>query len=205
MTLEAGVQVDVDWPGRREPLPADIDLSAFRIIREAVTNVLPCRHQPVPGLDRPAGRVPVDRGYRQRARRPGQQDQSGRDRLRDHRHARARHAARRRLLGWPAPRRWLPRHRPAASAHALPMTIRVILADGLSGSLVCAGLRMLIEQTPDIDVAGEAGTGAEAVQLARNTASDVVVIESHAGHGRHRGNPDIIAGETRARVLMPTS
>jgi signal transduction histidine kinase len=40
--LEAGVrvEVDVDWHGSREPLPADIDLSAFRIIQEAVTNVV---------------------------------------------------------------------------------------------------------------------------------------------------------------------
>jgi signal transduction histidine kinase len=37
---EAGVQVEVDWHGSREPLPADIDLSAFRIIQEAVTNVV---------------------------------------------------------------------------------------------------------------------------------------------------------------------
>ena len=40
VTLDAGVQVDVDWRGSREPLPADIDLSAFRIIQEAVTNVV---------------------------------------------------------------------------------------------------------------------------------------------------------------------
>jgi signal transduction histidine kinase len=39
-TLDAGVQVEVDWHGSREPLPADIDLSAFRIIQEAVTNVV---------------------------------------------------------------------------------------------------------------------------------------------------------------------
>jgi signal transduction histidine kinase len=39
-TLDAGVKVDVDWHGSREPLPADIDLSAFRIIQEAVTNVV---------------------------------------------------------------------------------------------------------------------------------------------------------------------
>ena len=30
----------MDWRGSREPLPADIDLSAFRIIQEAVTNVV---------------------------------------------------------------------------------------------------------------------------------------------------------------------
>jgi signal transduction histidine kinase len=32
------VRVEVDWRGSRAPLPADIDLSAFRIIQEAVTN-----------------------------------------------------------------------------------------------------------------------------------------------------------------------
>ena len=37
---DAGVQVEVDWHGSREPLPADIDISAFRIIQEAVTNVV---------------------------------------------------------------------------------------------------------------------------------------------------------------------
>jgi len=30
----------VEWRGSREPLPADIDLSAFRIIQEAVTNAV---------------------------------------------------------------------------------------------------------------------------------------------------------------------
>ena len=103
---DAGVQVEVDWHGSREPLPADIDISAFRIIQEAVTNVVRQRHQPVPGRDRPAGRAAVDRGHRQRPRR-----QHGGDRLRDHRHARARRTARRRLLGRPAPPRGLPRHR----------------------------------------------------------------------------------------------
>ena len=47
MTLDAGVQVEVEWLGSREPIPADIDLSAFRIIQEAVTNVV--RHA---GTDR---------------------------------------------------------------------------------------------------------------------------------------------------------
>jgi signal transduction histidine kinase len=37
---DAGVQVQVDWHGSRDTLPADIDLSAFRIIQEAVTNVV---------------------------------------------------------------------------------------------------------------------------------------------------------------------
>ena len=37
----AGVRVDVRWRGETSrPLPPDIDLSAFRIIQEAVTNVV---------------------------------------------------------------------------------------------------------------------------------------------------------------------
>jgi signal transduction histidine kinase len=58
MTLEAGVRVEVDWHGSREPLPADIDLSAFRIIQEAVTNVV--RHA---GTDQ--CRVSIDQQDRQ--------------------------------------------------------------------------------------------------------------------------------------------
>jgi signal transduction histidine kinase len=39
-TADAGVRVELRWLGPRRPLPADIDLSAFRIIQEAVTNVV---------------------------------------------------------------------------------------------------------------------------------------------------------------------
>jgi signal transduction histidine kinase len=39
-TRDAGLRVDVRWRGDRRPLPPDIDLSAFRVIQEAVTNVI---------------------------------------------------------------------------------------------------------------------------------------------------------------------
>jgi DNA-binding NarL/FixJ family response regulator len=55
------------------------------------------------------------------------------------------------------------------------MTIRVVLAD--DQPLVRAGLRVLIADTPDLDVVGEAGTGAQAVQLARDVRPDVVVMD----------------------------
>jgi signal transduction histidine kinase len=38
--MSAGVRVDVRWRGEQRPLPIDIDQSAFRIIQEAVTNVV---------------------------------------------------------------------------------------------------------------------------------------------------------------------
>jgi DNA-binding NarL/FixJ family response regulator len=55
------------------------------------------------------------------------------------------------------------------------MTIRVVLAD--DQPLVRAGLRVLIADTPDLDVVGEAGTGAQSVQLARDIHPDVVVMD----------------------------
>jgi signal transduction histidine kinase len=45
-TMDAGVRVDVRWRGERRPLPGDLDLAAFRIIQEAVTNVV--RHAGTP-------------------------------------------------------------------------------------------------------------------------------------------------------------
>ncbi|WP_411113650.1 sensor histidine kinase [Streptomyces sp. 029-5] len=39
-TTAAGVRVDLRWRGRRRPLPADVDLAAFRIVQESVTNVV---------------------------------------------------------------------------------------------------------------------------------------------------------------------
>ena len=55
------------------------------------------------------------------------------------------------------------------------MTIRVVLAD--DQPLVRAALQMVITDAPGIDVAGEAGTGAEAVSLAASLRPDVVVMD----------------------------
>jgi len=84
------------------------------------------------------------------------------------------------------------------------MTIQVILAD--DQPLIRAGLRMLIEQTPGIDVTGEAGTGAEAVQLSRDTGPDVVVMDIRMpGMDGIEATRIITAGGMRARVLVLTT
>jgi len=53
--------------------------------------------------------------------------------------------------------------------------IRVLLAD--DQALVRAGFRVLIESAPDIEVAGEAANGEEAVGLARAERPDVVLMD----------------------------
>jgi len=84
------------------------------------------------------------------------------------------------------------------------MTIQVILAD--DQPLIRAGLRRLIDQTPDLDVAGEAGTGAAAVQLTREASPDVVVMDIRMpGMDGIEATALIAAGDTRARVLILTT
>ncbi len=55
------------------------------------------------------------------------------------------------------------------------MTIRVVLAD--DQPLARAGLRVLIADAPDLEVAGEAATGAQAVRLTKDLRPDVVVMD----------------------------
>ena len=53
--------------------------------------------------------------------------------------------------------------------------IRVLLAD--DDELVRAGLAMILDATEEIKVVGEAATGSEAIQLARDTRPDVVLMD----------------------------
>jgi CheY-like chemotaxis protein len=53
--------------------------------------------------------------------------------------------------------------------------IRVLLAE--DQAIVRAGFRALLDREPDIVVAGEATTGTEAVQLAKELRPDLVVMD----------------------------
>jgi DNA-binding NarL/FixJ family response regulator len=84
------------------------------------------------------------------------------------------------------------------------MTVRVVLAD--DQPLVRAGLRVLIADTPDLDVAGEAGTGAQAVALARDLRPDVVVMDIRMpGMDGIEATRLITADHGAARVVVLTT
>ncbi|MGW4841443.1 response regulator [Nocardia brasiliensis] len=55
------------------------------------------------------------------------------------------------------------------------MTIRVLLAD--DQALLTGTFRLLIDSAPDMEVVGIAGNGSEAIDLARSTEPDVVVMD----------------------------
>ena len=84
------------------------------------------------------------------------------------------------------------------------MTVRVVLAD--DQPLVRSGLRVLIADTPDLDVVGEAATGAEAVQLARDVQPEVVVMDIRMpGMNGIEATSLVTSGPGATRVLVLTT
>jgi DNA-binding NarL/FixJ family response regulator len=84
------------------------------------------------------------------------------------------------------------------------MTVRIVLTD--DQPLVRAGLRVLIADTPDLDVVGEAGTGAQAVALARDLRPDVVVMDIRMpGMDGIEATRMITADHGTARVVVLTT
>jgi DNA-binding NarL/FixJ family response regulator len=84
------------------------------------------------------------------------------------------------------------------------MTIRVVLAD--DQPLIRAALRMVITDVPDIDVAGEAGTGAEVAEPAGTLCPDVVVMDIRMPvMDGIEATRLITAGPSPARVVVLTT
>ncbi len=168
----AGLPVQVAMEGEPRELPPGVDLSAFRIVQEALTNALthagPARARLLVRYRADDLELEItDDGA-------GNSDSSGSGygligmRERVSVYGGELHAGRR-------PRRRLRATRPPAARLGPTMTIRVLLAD--DQKLVRGGFRMILRAEPDIEVVGEAADGAEAVALARQVDPDVVLMD----------------------------
>ncbi|MFC5182162.1 response regulator [Actinomadura harenae] len=84
------------------------------------------------------------------------------------------------------------------------MTVRIVLVD--DQELVRAGLRMVVDATPDLEVAGEAGSGGQAVRLVRDLRPDVVVMDLRMpGMGGVEATEMITTDVPAARVVVLTT
>ena len=180
----AGVTINVDSDTRPESVPAAVDVAAYRIVQEALTNVMrhaganatatvTVRHAP----DEVRVEV-VDDGRGAASAVDSEPARRSRHR-RDVRTGGHRRRVRRRRS---PPGRWVPGRRPVAvvgrRTRVAAMTssgIRVLLAD--DQALLRAGLRVLLDAEDDIDVVGEADDGAAAIELTRALLPDVVLMD----------------------------
>ncbi|NBE56929.1 response regulator, partial [Streptomyces boluensis] len=81
--------------------------------------------------------------------------------------------------------------------------VRVLLCD--DHAVVRAGLLALLGSAPDIEVAGEAGTGEEAVALAAKLSPDVVLMDLQLGAGMDGVEATRQIAPTGVRVLVLTT
>ncbi len=79
--------------------------------------------------------------------------------------------------------------------------LRVLLAD--DHTLVRAGIRALLERLAEVEVVGEASTGEDAVERARETAPDVVLMDiAMAGKSGLEAAQEILALGRETKVVI---
>ena len=187
----AGLPVRLRIEGERRELPSGLDLAAYRVVQEALTNAL--KHgggsadvlvrfgddelrleiADAGGGARSAPRVEGGGhglvGMRERVRVFGGELHAGpraRGRLRGRRETAP--AGR----GGGGARRLDSRPRPHGGAR---MSVRILIAD--DQALVRAGFKMILDAEDDLDVVGEAVDGLQAVEMCRRLKPDVVLMD----------------------------
>ena len=174
-----GVSITVTSSGNPVPLPEGVDLSAYRIVQEALSNAMrhaPGSHVQVHLAYRPDGLALEVRNDAVPVLVPSA-DAGRRGQQWHHRHARARHDAGREPGRGPDRRRGVPGDRVPAGepSRGRAMTIRVVVAD--DQGMVRSGFSILLNAQPDIEVVGEAVNGQEAIARAAELRPDVILMD----------------------------
>jgi DNA-binding NarL/FixJ family response regulator len=87
---------------------------------------------------------------------------------------------------------------------ASSMKVGVVLVD--DQPLIRAGLRVLVDDTPDLSVLGEAGNGADAVRIVAELRPDVVVMDVRMpGMDGIEATSLILGGDSATRVIILTT
>ena len=194
----AGLPVEVHIEGSPVALPQGVDLSAYRIVQEGLTNAL--KHAHASQADVTVRYEPDELRLEVRDNGAGSSTSDGlghglvgiRERVKIYGGEMTAGTARRRRL----------RAQRAASAsrERATMTIRVLVAD--DQSIVRGGFRMLLADEEDIEIVAEASNGIEAVEkAARFQPHRRADGHPHAGARRARGDP----AHPRRRRRRPAS
>ncbi len=82
--------------------------------------------------------------------------------------------------------------------------IRVLVVD--DQPLVRSGFRMVLEERPDLELAGEASDGAQALELARELDPDVILMDVRMPNlDGVEATRQLVESGTRARILVLTT
>ena len=168
----AGLPAVLDVRGERQPLSAGLDLAAYRIVQEGLTNAM--KHAPGAVTTVTVSWAPHDLALEIRNAANGGGTSSGG-------HGLTGMAERVRLYGGelqagPADGGWRVRARlPLADKELVGMSVRLLIAD--DQALVRAGFRMILDAEDDLEVIGEATDGLDAVEQAKRLKPDVVLMD----------------------------